>query len=134
MHSGIERRSERRAKGCTPARPYGKDLDGAVGVAVLVQAGKGHDCSVAQVGNRRIPAAVCHVLSVRELASRRIIYGAAQLSVERVVLQRTAIDEGAAISENYHAVAEHVPANRLGGYRPGRGVENGGAVVRLSRQ
>src|SRR6266403_2754112 len=115
MHAGIEWRSERRAVGGAPTGAYGIDLHGGIGTAVFVEARKSHERSVAQIGDCRIPAPMGHILNIGELAGRRIINGATRLSVERVVLQSTSVDECAAIRENYQTVAKHIPADRLSG-------------------
>src|SRR4029077_15393474 len=70
-----------------------------------------------------------HVLKIRELTSRRGIYGVPQLSVEWIVLRRATVDEGAAIRQNSHAIAKHVPADRLGSDVSVYRIENSGSQV-----
>jgi hypothetical protein len=56
--------------------------------------------------------------------------------VERVVLESPAVDEGSAIGENCHAIAEHVivdGVDGLGGDDPGCRIENCGLVVGVER-
>src|SRR5262249_55429021 len=75
----------------------------------LVQAGKCHHPPIPQSHHRRIPAPVCHALRVAERVCRRIEDRYLWLSMERIVLDRAAIDEYASILQQHHAITEHVP-------------------------
>jgi hypothetical protein len=54
--------------------------------------------------------------------------------MERVVLESPAVDEGSAIGENHHAIAEHLPVDGLGGDDPGCRIENAGLQVGVGRE
>jgi hypothetical protein len=128
-YAGIEGRSPRRAVSGAPTNTYGIDLNGGICAAIFVEAGKRHQGTVAQIGNRGVPASVGHVLNIGELACRRIIDRVAQLSVKRIILNRAAINERLAVGKNDHSVAKHVPVHSLGRNRLGHGVENSSSQV-----
>jgi hypothetical protein len=75
-----------------------------------------------------------HLLDIRKLASRKIIDRASQLSMEWVVLERASIDEGTAILQNDHAIAKHVPIDRLGSNVSACRIENSGLQVGVGRK
>src|SRR5207247_3376515 len=114
-----------------PSRAHGVDLDGGVRPAGLGQPRKGHDAAVTERRYRRIPAPMRHVFQIREYTEHRIERGAPKLPVERVVLQVAAVDEETAIGQGDHAVAEHVPRQRLRGYAVRPEVPHRGSEVRL---
>ena len=59
-----------------------------------------------------------HVLLIGKGACCWVVDGRTRLTEKRVVLHGAARDEGAAIGEDHHAVAEHVPCHRLRGDGP----------------
>src|SRR5262249_41690424 len=95
-----------------PTGTHSVNLNRGICRACLGQPREGHHSPVAESNECRIPAPVRHVLHVRKSVARRVENRTGQRSVERVILERTAVDEGASIRQEHHAIAEHVPGNR----------------------
>src|ERR1700687_4634417 len=129
VHAWVERRSPGGREGRAPAGTGAVELDGSVGAAGFAEAREYHGAAVAENGAGGIPAAVRHGLLVDEGVGSRVIGGGAQLAVERIVLEGAAHDEGTAVGEDHHAVAEHVPGYGLGGYGAGLGIPKSGLEI-----
>ena len=74
-----------------------------------------------------------HAIDVGEDAGRRIIHGVFELAMKRIILQRAAVDERAAVGQYHHSVAEHVPRHRLRDNRSSLWVPHSSLVIRLCR-
>ena len=73
-----------------------------------------------------------HVFHVRKYPGRRVVHRVPRLPSKRVISQIPAVDECPAIGQHHHAVAEHVPAQRLCGNRPSLRIPHGRTKVGLA--
>jgi len=101
----------------TPTGPDIVDSTVDIGVANLVQTGKGHftKAAVTQRSHGRIPAADAQCFSTsNKLAGRWVVDGILRLAVERTYgwFFAAVQNEPAAVGQDEHGVNEHVPGNR----------------------
>src|SRR5690349_13571065 len=113
MHAWIKRRGPTCGEGWAPAIAGSKELDCTVCVAVFIEAGECHHSAVAQHGYSRVPASVSHPLHIRKAVRRRIIKRGIESTMEWIVLCGATVDHRTTIRQHDHAVAKHVPCDRL---------------------
>src|SRR5262245_24681347 len=72
------------------------------------------DAAISEDGRRGVPTAVRHILHIGEDSRCWIVDGIFRLTFKRIVLDGPAVDEYTAVGQHDHAVAKHVPRERLG--------------------
>ena len=109
-----------------------EDLDGGIRPAGLLQPGECHHTPIPQRRHGRVPATVRHALHVSERAGQWIKDGVARLPVEGIVLNGSAVDQRSAIGQDDHAIAEHVPGDRLRHDGAGVGIPDSSLEIRIA--
>src|SRR6185369_7213570 len=119
---------------CTPASAHGVNFDCLVRrPGRVIESGECHYATVSKRCHCRIPAPMRHVLDGCKYVCGRIVNCGSKVAMKRVILQSTAVDEDAPVGQNYHAIAEHIPAKWLRCRSTGLRVPNACLKVEIRR-